>query len=93
MACKVLEQYTAVSLNAFLQMAGFALFRRYKSQFVKLLNIISQNFLVDLKARQIPELTRTLLEIETYIKDKKFLEEPEGRRLEANLLSSKSVNY
>ncbi|XP_015943996.1 mRNA export factor GLE1 [Arachis duranensis] len=87
------NQYTAVSLNAFLQMAGFALFRRYKSQFVKLLNIISQNFLVDLKARQIPELTRTLLEIETYIKDKKFLEEPEGRRLEANLLSSKSVNY
>ncbi|MED6217883.1 hypothetical protein PIB30_021680 [Stylosanthes scabra] len=87
------NQYTAVSLNAFLQMAGFALYRRYKSQFVKLLNVVSQNFLVDLKARQIPELTRTLLEIETYIKDKKFLEEPEGRRLEANLLSSKSVNY
>ncbi|MED6198527.1 hypothetical protein PIB30_067182 [Stylosanthes scabra] len=87
------NQYTAVSLNAFLQMAGFALHRRYKSQFVKLLNVVSQNFLVDLKARQIPELTRTLLEIETYIKDKKFLEEPEGRRLEANLLSSKSVNY
>ena len=69
-------------------MAGFALFRRYKSQFAKMLNVISQNFLVDLKARQIPEMTRTVVEIQTYIEDKKFLQVPEGRRLEANLLSS-----
>ncbi|OMO93411.1 GLE1-like protein [Corchorus capsularis] len=32
--------YTAVALNGFLQMAGFALFTKYKSQFIKLLNIV-----------------------------------------------------
>ncbi|XP_019417023.1 PREDICTED: protein GLE1 isoform X1 [Lupinus angustifolius] len=86
------NQYTAVSLNAFLQMAGFALFRKYKSQFVKLLKVISENFLVDLKARNVPELTRTVVEIQTYIEDKKFLKEPEGRSLQSNLLSNQAFN-
>ncbi|RDX67028.1 Protein GLE1, partial [Mucuna pruriens] len=83
------NQYTAVSLNAFLQMAGFALFKRYKSQFLKMLNVVAENFLVDLKSRNIPELTRTVTEIQTYIEDKKFLQEPEGRSLQSNLLSNK----
>ncbi|KAK7260359.1 hypothetical protein RIF29_26337 [Crotalaria pallida] len=86
------NQYTAVSLNAFLQMAGFALFKRYKSQFAKLLKIISENFLVDLKARNIPEITRTVAEIQAYIHDKKFLQEPEGRSLQSNLLSTHVIN-
>ncbi|KAI4345292.1 hypothetical protein L6164_012428 [Bauhinia variegata] len=80
--------YTAVSLNAFLQMAGFALFRRYKSQFQKVLNIISDNFLVALKRRKEPALTRIIAEMQSYLEDKKFLQEPEGRSLQANLLSS-----
>ncbi|ESW35686.1 hypothetical protein PHAVU_001G256000 [Phaseolus vulgaris] len=87
------NQYTAVALNAFLQMAGFALFRRYKSQFLKMLNVVSENFLVDLKSRNIPELTKTITEIQTYIEDKKFLQEPEGRSLQSNLLSNVYVNY
>ncbi|KAK7379514.1 hypothetical protein VNO80_04976 [Phaseolus coccineus] len=87
------NQYTAVTLNAFLQMAGFALFRRYKSQFLKMLNVVSENFLVDLKSRNIPELTKTITEIQTYIEDKKFLQEPEGRSLQSNLLSNVYVNY
>ncbi|KAK7306172.1 hypothetical protein VNO77_44096 [Canavalia gladiata] len=87
------NQYTAVSVNAFLQMAGFALFGRYKSQFLKMLNVVYENFLVDLKSRNIPELTRTITEIQTYIEDKKFLQEPEGRSLQSNLLSSVYVNY
>ncbi|XVF85089.1 hypothetical protein PTKIN_Ptkin17bG0090000 [Pterospermum kingtungense] len=37
--------YTAVALNAFLQMAGFAFFGKDESQFMKKLNIISENFL------------------------------------------------
>lgn len=87
------NQYTAISLNAFLQMAGFALYKRYKSQFLKMLNVVSKNFLVDLKSRNIPELTRTITEIQTYIEDKKFLQEPEGRSLQSNLLSNVYVNY
>jgi len=74
-------------------MAGFALYRRYKSQFLKMLNVVSENFLVDLKSRNIPELTKTITEIQTYIEDKKFLQEPEGRSLQSNLLSNVYVNY
>lgn len=52
-----------------------------------MLKVISDNFLVDLQRRE-PELTKTIIdEIQTYIKDKRFLEEPEGRSLESNLLS------
>ncbi|CAJ1853956.1 unnamed protein product [Sphenostylis stenocarpa] len=87
------NQYTAVSLNAFLQMAGFALFKRYKSQFLKMLNVVYEHFLVDLKSRNIPELTKTITEIQTYIEDKKFLQEPEGRSLQSNLLSKVYLNY
>ncbi|XP_027942065.1 protein GLE1 isoform X1 [Vigna unguiculata] len=87
------NHYTAVSLNAFLQMAGFALFKRYKSQFLKMLNVVSENFLVDLKSRNISELTKTITEIQTYIEDKKFLQEPEGKSLQSNLLSNVYVNY
>ncbi|KAH1196420.1 Protein GLE1 [Glycine max] len=65
-------------------MAGFALYKRYKSQFLKMLNVVSENFLVDLKSRNIPELTRTVTEIQTYIEDKKFLQEPERWRQQPN---------
>ncbi|KAK7243769.1 hypothetical protein RIF29_38580 [Crotalaria pallida] len=82
------NQYTAVSLNAFLQMAGFALFKRYQSQFVKLLKVVYENFLADLKAQNIPDIRRTLVDIHTYIEDEKFLQEPGGRSLHSHLLST-----
>lgn len=83
--------YTAVALNAFLQMAGFSLFRKYKSQFVKLLSIISENFVNALKAQEDPELRPVTAEIQSYLEDKKFLKEPEGRTLQGSLLSSVMV--
>ena len=78
------NQYTAVSLYAFLKMAGFALFKRYKSQFLKMLNVISDNFLVDLKSHNVPEIVAN---IKAYIDDKQFLQVPEGRNLQSNTLS------
>ncbi|KAJ4949919.1 hypothetical protein NE237_000127 [Protea cynaroides] len=45
---------TEVALDAFLQMAGFALFRKYKSQFRKILNIIHSDFLDPLKSSSDP---------------------------------------
>ncbi|XP_061346988.1 mRNA export factor GLE1-like [Gastrolobium bilobum] len=87
------NQHTTVSLNAFLQVSNVDLFRRYKSQFLKMLKVISENFLVQLKSRQAPELTKTVTEIETYIEDKKFLQEPEGKSLLSNLLSNASLHY
>ncbi|XWS69113.1 hypothetical protein CRYUN_Cryun04dG0151400 [Craigia yunnanensis] len=83
--------YTAVALNAFLQMAGFALFRKYKFQFMKVLNIISENFLNALRTQEDPELRPISAEIQSYLEDKKFLQEPEGRALQSSLLSSVMV--
>lgn len=69
-------------------MAGYALFKKYKSQFRKILNIVSDNFLNALNARKDPTLNSVIAEIQSYIEDSKFLEEPEGRSLETSLLSS-----
>lgn len=75
----------------FSQVAGFALFRKYKSQFMKMLSIISNNFLEALKARQEPGLSLTIAQIQSYVEDKMFLKEPKGRGLQGSLLSSVMV--
>ncbi|KAK9001631.1 hypothetical protein V6N11_083411 [Hibiscus sabdariffa] len=85
------NSYTAVALNAFLQTAGFALYRKYKSQFMKLLNIVSENFLNALRSQEDPELRPITADIQSYLEDKKFLLEPEGRTLQDSLLSSVMV--
>lgn len=72
-------------------MAGFALFRKYKSQFMKVLSIILNNFLEALKAREESGLRATIVEIQSYMEDKKFLKEPEGRTMQGSLLSSVMV--
>ncbi|CAL1415078.1 unnamed protein product [Linum trigynum] len=83
------NSFTAVALNAFLQTAGFVLYRKYKSQFAKLLHMVSSHFLKALKTRNDPDLRPIITEIESYIQDKSFLKEPEGRRMEGKpLLSS-----
>lgn len=73
------------------QLAGFALFKKYKSQFRKILYNIYDNFLNALKAREDSKLKPVIAEIQFYIEDQKFLEEPEGRTLQAPLLSSTLV--
>ncbi|XP_062110478.1 mRNA export factor GLE1 [Humulus lupulus] len=85
------NRYTAVALSAFLRMAGYALFKRYKSQFRKILSIISDHFLNALRSRKNPALNPVIAEIQSYIEDNKFLQEPEGRSLESSLLSSVMV--
>ncbi|CAA7395884.1 unnamed protein product [Spirodela intermedia] len=81
-------RFTAVALEAFLKMAGFALLKRYRIQFVKLLNTISARFLPVLKKSQAdPEVHRITSKLETYLEKKLYLREPDGRRLEASLSS------
>lgn len=72
-------------------MAGYALYMKYKSQFVKILNIIIDSFLKALRARGDQELKPIIAEIQCYIEDRKFLEEPEGRTMQGALLSSTMV--
>ncbi|KAL7174196.1 hypothetical protein ACSBR2_033450 [Camellia fascicularis] len=79
--------YTAVALQAFLEAAGFGLYRRYKSHFKKLLNVIYRDFVNALKKRGDAKLNKVITSIQTYIESNRFLEEPEGRSLQGSLLS------
>ncbi|CAI9300049.1 unnamed protein product [Lactuca saligna] len=79
--------YTGVALQAFIELAGFGMYKRYKNQFKKLLNIISQDFLKALKEREDPKVTKVVISLENYIQSKEFLKEPEGWRLQDSLLS------
>ncbi|KAM7484168.1 hypothetical protein LguiA_000177 [Lonicera macranthoides] len=83
--------YTAVALEAFLQMAGFALYKRYRSQFKKILNIISGNFLKALRERGDERVNKVVMRIQSYIDSNEFLREPEGWRLQGSLLSHQFV--
>ncbi|XP_022891424.1 protein GLE1-like isoform X1 [Olea europaea var. sylvestris] len=83
--------YTAVALQSFLEMAGFALYRRYRTQFEKLLNIIARDFLNSLKEGD-PELNaklnKVIVNIRHYMESKKFKEEPDELQLKSHLDSS-----
>ncbi|XP_052206185.1 mRNA export factor GLE1 isoform X2 [Diospyros lotus] len=81
--------YTAVALQAFLEVAGFGLYRRYKSQFKKLLSVVYHDFTSAFKepAGVNPKLSRAITGIRTYMETKGFLKEPEGRSLQNSLLS------
>nr|XP_009406374.2 PREDICTED: protein GLE1 [Musa acuminata subsp. malaccensis] len=82
---------TAYALEAFLKMAGFALHRRYKSQFKKVLNAISRSFLPALRERGDRKLNEIIKRLEQYLEDQVFLKEPEGWRLHSSLLSKELV--
>ncbi|XP_071702057.1 mRNA export factor GLE1 [Rutidosis leptorrhynchoides] len=91
--------HTLVALDAFIEMAGFGLYRRYKNQFEKLINIISGNFIRALKERKDARLIKVLANLEEYVESNKFKTEPEGWRLRDSLDSSntdhifKETNY
>jgi nucleoporin GLE1 len=69
------------------QMAGFALYTRYKSQFMKILDIISGSFLPALKQPGRKVNAEAVTNLEYYITGKLYLKEPEGRHLATGLLS------
>uniref|UniRef100_A0A453NZR2 mRNA export factor GLE1 n=1 Tax=Aegilops tauschii subsp. strangulata TaxID=200361 RepID=A0A453NZR2_AEGTS len=52
---------TAFALHAFLKVAGFALHKKYGSQFMKILDVISRHFIPALKAQEGQYLAQQLL--------------------------------
>ncbi|KAI3467618.1 hypothetical protein Pfo_024280 [Paulownia fortunei] len=84
--------YSAVALHSFLEMAGFALYRRYKNQFEKLLGIISRDFLNALKEggseSWSTKLSKVKMSIRNYIESNQFKKEPEGLQLRGHLESN-----
>ena len=79
-------------LNFFLpfgsQVAGFALYRRYKNQFKKLLNIIYRDFLKKLREKDDTKVKQVVMSLENYIQSNQFEKEPEGWRLKDSLQSN-----
>ncbi|KAF8104564.1 hypothetical protein N665_0171s0067 [Sinapis alba] len=80
---------TATALNAFLQMAGFGLHQRYKTQFLKVVNIVREHFLPRLRARKDASNLQTIItDITAYLDDQMYLKEPVGRTMQTNTLSA-----
>ncbi|KAJ8533860.1 hypothetical protein K7X08_007184 [Anisodus acutangulus] len=77
--------YTAAALLAFLEIAGFALHKRYKTQFRKLLDIIVKEFLTAFKDRGNEKLMKLTENLLSYIELNEFLNEPQGWRLRSSL--------
>ncbi|XP_073039019.1 mRNA export factor GLE1-like [Primulina eburnea] len=84
--------YTAVALQHFLEMSGYALYRRYRNQFDKLLRIIAQDFLKALKEGNSDSVNAKLIKVKTsiinYIESSQFKKEPEGLQLRDHLDSN-----
>ncbi|EER90667.3 hypothetical protein SORBI_3001G043100 [Sorghum bicolor] len=78
---------TACALHAFLKMAGFALHKKYGSQFMKILDVISRCFLPALKEQGNKMQAEAVNNLQNYLNDKIYLEEPEGQYLVQQLLS------
>jgi nucleoporin GLE1 len=68
-------------------MAGFALHKRYGSRFRKILDVISRCFLPALKEQGSKLQTEAVNNLQNYLDDKIYLEEPEGQYLAQQLLS------
>uniref|UniRef100_A0A7N0UIT3 mRNA export factor GLE1 n=1 Tax=Kalanchoe fedtschenkoi TaxID=63787 RepID=A0A7N0UIT3_KALFE len=81
------SKYTAVALESFLTIAGFALCKKYKAQFIKLLDVISQHFLKSLEKQAEPGTSCYIANITAYIEGKAFMKEPKGWRLEGKFIS------
>jgi len=76
-------------MNIYSQMAGYALYRRYKSQFQKILRSVSREFVKEiLRGRSDPRIKLVIMRLEDYIESNAYLMDPEGLQLRASLLSS-----
>ncbi|KAJ3675306.1 hypothetical protein LUZ60_004348 [Juncus effusus] len=78
---------TAVALEAFLKMAGYGLHVKYKSQFMKILDLISRIFLPALKQKGAKVKAEAVTNLDYYLTGQLYLKEPEGRHLATSLLS------
>lgn len=86
---------TLAALKEFLSMAGFALYKKYGSQFSEKLKCIPD--FVEKKKSEYPDLMQNteypylmfdMTAIQSYVKEEKYLEEPQGWGLGLSLLSS-----
>jgi nucleoporin GLE1 len=79
---------TASALEAFLKMAGFRLYQVYPKPFMKVMQTMVSEFIVNLKSAGDPDSRAVVTRLETYLHHQKYLVEPEGRKMPATDISS-----
>jgi len=75
------SRYSASALDAFLSIAGFRMYTRFRRQFEKLLAYVSVYFLGDLRDSKDPDANAVAARLESYIQSKVYLQPPEGRAM------------
>lgn len=73
------NRVTATAILSFLKSAGFRLYGSYGRQFHKLLVLISGEFLRRLEGAGDQDVRAAHTRIRSYLDDREFLEQPEGR--------------
>lgn len=80
------DRLTASALAAFLKVAGFRMCQVYKQSFMKMLHVISTEFIRNLKQQD--DVASSVSRLETYIATRQYLTEPEGFRMARTDFSS-----
>ncbi|KAJ7524281.1 hypothetical protein O6H91_18G085000 [Diphasiastrum complanatum] len=82
------NRYSASALEAFLKIAGFRLYQVYPKPFVKVMQSIMNEFVVNLKKHNDPDTKAVINRLETYLLTQQFMVEPEGHQMPRTDLSS-----
>ncbi len=83
------SRLSATALEAFLKAAGFRLNAAFGRQFHKLLTYIDSVFMPDLAKQGDPDARAVHSRLRSYMHDRQFLKEPEGRRMPVSDLSGR----
>lgn len=83
------SRMSATALEAFLKTAGFRLNAAFGRQFHKLLAYIDTVFMPDLAKQGDPDARAVHSRLHTYMHDRLFLKEPEGRRMPFSDISTR----
>ncbi|RMZ54613.1 hypothetical protein APUTEX25_002199 [Auxenochlorella protothecoides] len=75
------DRASATALIAFLQVAAYRLHRAYRGQALKLFEVVHRDYLARLNACEDPDARANFTRIKTFLEERAYLAEPEGRAL------------
>jgi len=75
------NRLTAAALDAFLQVAGYKMAGVYKSQFVKLLEVVEKDFLRELVEQKDSDATAVGTRLQMFLRARQYLKPPDGRNM------------
>jgi nucleoporin GLE1 len=82
------NRFSATALEAFLKHAGFAMHAAYGRQFGKMLDVVNDFFLPELRRKDDPDVRPVVNRAATYLNERAFLKAPEGREMPVTDTSS-----